>query len=170
MKKLYTTQVDTQLGPLQIICDDSYIIRLLFENDNPNTAHEWMEKYIGSFQLSGENRLSSECADQILAYLEGRVQTFTLPTVLYGSEFEKKIWQGLMKIPYGHTISYQQLAELCAVSGARAVGGAVGRNPIPIIVPCHRVIRSDGTLGGFRGGLANKLTLLKTEGISTFMP
>ena len=106
-------------------------------------------------------------------YFSGRRPDFTPPLNLEGTAFRKEVWQLLLQIPYGKTITYGELAaQLAAHNGlkrmsAQAVGGAVGHNPISIIVPCHRVVGTGGSLTGYAGGLAKKLALLKLEDIDT---
>lgn len=106
-------------------------------------------------------------------YFGGRRPDFTPPLNLEGTAFRKEVWQLLLQIPYGQTTTYGELAaQLAAHNGlkrmsAQAVGGAVGHNPISIIVPCHRVVGTGGSLTGYVGGLAKKLALLKLEGIDT---
>lgn len=163
MKNLYLQEIETVLGKLRILCDDKFIIRLLFENDNLDHSMERLAGYYGEVKICGKSKLTDACAGELQSYLGGKTKHFTVTPFLIGSDFDKRIWAGLGKIPYGCTFSYLALADSCNVKGARAVGSAVGRNPIPVILPCHRVIRSDGGLGGFRGGLKNKRILLKLE-------
>jgi methylated-DNA-[protein]-cysteine S-methyltransferase len=102
---------------------------------------------------------------QLREYFEGRRRAFELACSPDGSPFEQRVWSRLCTIPYGATVSYGAIAqELGLVNGARAVGHANGANPIPIVIPCHRVIGSDGTLTGFGGGLSLKRALLELEG------
>jgi methylated-DNA-[protein]-cysteine S-methyltransferase len=102
--------------------------------------------------------------EQLDAYFHGDLRTFDLPLHMAGTPFQKQVWQGLLTIPYGTTISYAELARRIGRPGAsRAVGAANGRNPIGIIVPCHRVIGADGTLTGYGGGLDRKEWLLAHE-------
>jgi methylated-DNA-[protein]-cysteine S-methyltransferase len=113
----------------------------------------------------------AETIRQLRAYFERELKNFDLPLSLEGTEFQLRVWQNLLAIPYGQTISYGQLA--CRVGnpkGARAVGLANGSNPIPIIVPCHRVIGSNGSLVGYGGGLSNKKALLFLEKQHEFLP
>jgi methylated-DNA-[protein]-cysteine S-methyltransferase len=101
---------------------------------------------------------------QLAAYFAGRLTAFDLPLALHGTEFQRRVWQALQTIPYGTTTTYGQLArQLGMPNGSRAVGLANGRNPIAIIVPCHRVIGADGTLTGYGGGLPRKAALLDFE-------
>jgi methylated-DNA-[protein]-cysteine S-methyltransferase len=102
--------------------------------------------------------------EQLDAYFRGRLHDFELPLRMAGTPFQHQVWEGLRAIPYGETVSYAELARRIGRSGAsRAVGSANGRNPIAIVVPCHRVIAADGTLGGYGGGLDRKEWLLQLE-------
>ena len=105
-----------------------------------------------------------EVVRQLKAYFAGQRTSFELPLVLEGTDFQKKVWIALREIPYGETVSYKKLAEAIGRPKAvRAVGAANGANPIPIIIPCHRVIGNDGSLTGFGGGLPLKKKLLDLE-------
>jgi methylated-DNA-[protein]-cysteine S-methyltransferase len=102
--------------------------------------------------------------EQLASYFDGKLRDFDLPLRMDGTPFQQRVWQGLREIPYGETISYAELARRIGHPGAsRAVGSANGRNPISIVVPCHRVIAADGTLGGYGGGLGRKDFLLQHE-------
>lgn len=103
--------------------------------------------------------------EQLAEYFAGTRRAFDLPLAAAGSAFQRRVWQALGRIPYGATRSYGELArELGVPGGSRAVGSANGRNPIAIVIPCHRVIAEDGTLGGYGGGLWRKRRLLELEG------
>lgn len=103
---------------------------------------------------------------ELTEYFAGERQQFGVPLELYGTPFQKEVWQALCQIPYGQTISYKTLAETLGKPTAfRACANANGKNPISLIVPCHRVIASDGGLGGYTGGLDIKRTLLRLEGV-----
>jgi methylated-DNA-[protein]-cysteine S-methyltransferase len=105
-----------------------------------------------------------ECAKQIDEYFQGNRKTFSLNLIMQGTDFQKSVWRQLRKIPYGTTASYGEVAVAIGnPTACRAVGSANGKNPISIIVPCHRVIGSDGTLTGYGGGLWRKEWLLKHE-------
>lgn len=112
--------------------------------------------------------LAAACR-QLHEYFAGQRQQFTLPLAPQGTKFQQTVWQALRTIPYGQTWSYGQLARQIGKPGAsRAVGAANGRNPIPIIIPCHRVIGADGSLTGFGGGLPTKIALLQLEASPPF--
>lgn len=113
---------------------------------------------------ASSNPVIKETISQLSEYFAGQRQQFHLPLQLQGTEFQKQVWNQLMEIPYGKTISYAELAQAIGNPKAcRAVGSANGKNPIAIIVPCHRVIASDKSLGGYAYGLAVKQHLLKLE-------
>ena len=108
--------------------------------------------------------LSDRAFEQISAYFKGERKEFDFPYALNGTEFQKKVWRALTEIPYGETRSYQQIAEAAGnKKAARAVGMANNKNPIMIVVPCHRVIGANGKLVGYGGGLAMKEALLALE-------
>ena len=108
--------------------------------------------------------LHESCVEQLRDYFDGRLRSFSVSLYLKGTEFQEKVWAELLKIPYGQTRAYAQIAAAVGKPKAsRAVGQAVHNNPIPIIVPCHRVISSSGDLGGFAWGCDKKEYLLKTE-------
>ncbi|SMG23393.1 methylated-DNA--[protein]-cysteine S-methyltransferase [Dethiosulfovibrio salsuginis] len=108
-----------------------------------------------------------DATDQLKAYFAGELKVFDLPLSLEGTPFQLQVWEALRKIPYGETRSYMEMAlSMGNDKACRAVGGANGRNPIPVIIPCHRVVGSNGTLGGYSGGLGLKKRLLSIEGIS----
>ena len=96
-------------------------------------------------------------------YFDGREPDFTPPLAPAGTSFQLTVWKALLKIPYGETVSYGELAARCGIRSARAVGGAVGRNPVSLIVPCHRVVGADGSLTGYAGGIERKKALLDLE-------
>jgi methylated-DNA-[protein]-cysteine S-methyltransferase len=122
----------------------------------PGKAERWVR--------DDEARPFRETKEQIAAYFEGRLTEFDLPLAMDGTEFQRRVWEALREIPYGVTISYGELARRVGnPKGSRAVGLANGRNPISIIVPCHRVIGSNGKLTGYGGGLPRKAALLDFE-------
>ena len=145
------------VGLLQLISDGSALVGLIFiddENIASLTGHtEQREVY--PFQ---------QTVEQLDQYFQGNLQNFDIPILLYGTEFQVRVWNELRNIPFGKTISYKAQAEKVR-SVARAVGLANGQNPIPIIVPCHRVIGANGRLVGYGGGVDRKRALLRFEEI-----
>ena len=113
---------------------------------------------------SGDDLLL-EAAEQLLAYFDGELERFALPLSPGGTEFQRRVWDAVSAIPYGETTSYSALAaSIASPRACRAVGAANGRNPLPIVVPCHRVVGSGGLLTGYGGGLPRKRALLELEG------
>jgi methylated-DNA-[protein]-cysteine S-methyltransferase len=111
-----------------------------------------------------ENRLERQVAHELREYFAGKRKDFTFPIDASGSDFNKRVWERVARIPYGQTVTYGEIArEFEKPGAARAVGTANGRNPIPIVVPCHRVVAAGGKLGGFGGGLPLKRKLLDLE-------
>jgi methylated-DNA-[protein]-cysteine S-methyltransferase len=107
-----------------------------------------------------------ECAQQLGEYFAGTRESFDLPTLPEGTTFQKRVWREISGVPYGATITYAELAKRAGAEGsARAAGAATGRNPIAVIVPCHRIVGSDGSLTGYAGGLGRKTKLLEIEGL-----
>ena len=121
-------------------------------------------KVDGSYGGCGSG-ITDEAFVQLSEYLDGKREVFDLDLEPDGTDFQKDVWNALMRIPYGKTVSYSDVAIASGHPGAvRAVGNAVGRNPIPVIIPCHRVIRADGHIGGYALGTELKIRLLKLEG------
>ena len=116
---------------------------------------------------TGAGAIVRQAEQELREYFAGRRRTFTVKLDLEGTEFQRKAWQAMRKIPFGETISYgEQARKVGKPKAYRAVGSANGKNPIPIIVPCHRVLASDGSLGGYSLGLPMKRRLLALEGVS----
>jgi methylated-DNA-[protein]-cysteine S-methyltransferase len=104
------------------------------------------------------------CARQLAEYFDGKRRDFDLPLASGGTTFQKRVWREIARIPYGETITYTELARRAGSKGAaRAAGAATGRNPVSIVVPCHRVVGTDGSLTGYAGGVDRKARLLKLE-------
>jgi len=148
---------DSPIGSLLIAGDEEAIHLIAFpKNGKPRRPEAgWTESRSGPL---------AEAVRQLREYFAGRRQEFDLPLAPKGTEFQRKVWRKLQEIPYGETISYGELAKRVGnPKASRAVGSANGKNRIPIVIPCHRVIAGDGGLGGFGGGLTTKEKLLALE-------
>jgi methylated-DNA-[protein]-cysteine S-methyltransferase len=134
----------------------------LFEQDGAIVALDW-----GWLPESEESPLLLAARDQLEEYFSGRRTAFDLALSLSGTPFQKRVWAALTAIPFGETRTYAEIA-LAVGSSPRAVGGACGRNPIPVIVPCHRILAANGGLGGYSGidGTETKAALLRLEGVT----
>ena len=144
---------------------ETEIGRLGIAGDGESITNLWFEGYVIPREVEeGESDLLKEAHRQLNAYLAGKLKEFSLPLAPRGTDFQRKVWDALRRIPYGETASYKDIAEAVGKPRAfRAVGMANNRNPIPIIIPCHRVIGSDGSLVGYGGGLDMKRRLLDLE-------
>lgn len=155
---MYAAQYDSPLGRLLLTCEDRGLTGIWFDRELPNQSNP-----------DGHSILRQTEA-WLDAYFRRETPMVEVPLALEGTVFQKKVWQLLLDIPYGQTRSYGQLAqELAAALGkekmsAQAVGQAVGKNPISILIPCHRVVGTKGQLTGYAGGLERKIWLLHHEG------
>lgn len=158
-RALYRSTLETPVGELQITVNhDGVVVEILL----PNRRHA---KASGEPLPPAAARVMQAARAQLSEYFSGERRTFDLPLQAQGSSFERQVWERLLTVPYGATTSYGAIAiDLGLTNGARAVGRANGANPIPIVIPCHRVIGSDGELTGYGGGLPLKRALLELEG------
>ncbi len=140
--------IPSPIGPLTLASDDTHLTALRF----------------GDHGGADATPLLLEAQRQLDAYFSGLLHAFTLPLAYQGTAFQNRVWSALCEIPYGTAISYRELSQRVACpKGFQAVGGANSRNPLPILIPCHRVIAHNGGLGGYSGGLAAKTFLLDLE-------
>ncbi|MFD3514976.1 methylated-DNA--[protein]-cysteine S-methyltransferase [Streptomyces sp. NPDC058657] len=151
------TVIDSPYEPLTLVATDGVLSAVYMVNHRHMPSPETFgDRHDGPFP---------QVVEQLNAYFEGELTEFTLPLHLAGTPFQRSVWEQLLTIPYGETRSYGQLAAQLGKAGAsRAVGLANGKNPISIVVPCHRVIGSGGSLTGYGGGLDRKRALLALEG------
>ncbi|MGW0476334.1 methylated-DNA--[protein]-cysteine S-methyltransferase [Streptomyces coeruleorubidus] len=150
------TVTDSPYGPLTLVADDGVLCGLYMTGQR----HRPSEETFGT----RDDTLFAETEEQLKAYFAGELKEFTVALRLTGTPFQSRVWDRLRRIPYGETRTYGELADaLGAPAASRAVGLANGRNPIGIIVPCHRVIGANGSLTGYGGGLERKQRLLDFE-------
>ena len=156
-----TFDAPTGVGALTVLAEEGAIVGLHFERHRHgpwSLDPEWTR--------DDDDPLLAEARSQLAAFFAGRLTTFDLPLAPAGTEFQRRVWDELRRVPFGQTISYGELARRVGNANAsRAVGLANGRNPIAIVIPCHRVIGSSGALTGFGGGVDVKRALLKHEGV-----
>ncbi len=157
---MVATRFESPIGDLLLTASDSALTGVWFPVKGqvtttlPNEGHRTT------------NDVLARASEQLAEYFAGGRTTFAIPLEPAGTPFQRRVWDALRAIPYGTTLSYSELARrLGDVRATRAVGAANGRNPIPIIVPCHRVVGADGSLTGFGGGLDRKRWLLEHEGV-----
>lgn len=154
------TFMDTPIGKIRVVWGDEGLhgisVGTHVKTDEPSPDWRFSEN------------LRCEATDQLNAYFAGKLRDFDLPLILAGTAFQESVWRALADIPFGQTISYSELAaRVGRPKAVRAVGAANGRNPIPIVLPCHRVIGRAGELRGYGGGIDIKEKLLAHEGVPT---
>jgi methylated-DNA-[protein]-cysteine S-methyltransferase len=158
MRSVIQASMPSPVGPLRLAADDDGLCLIEF----PDPRHPL---HADSGWHDGDNAVLAETRRQLGEYFAGSRRHFDLPLAPRGTPFQLGVWRALATIAYGTTISYRELAgRMGQPSAVRAVGAANGRNPLPIVVPCHRVIGADGSLTGFGGGLPTKRFLLRLEG------
>lgn len=170
MTQLHYVSVDSPVGPLVLCASPQGLCHIEFgppEEAIPRIS-AWAEKHYGvRLEQDADARHSAlrEAAAQLAEYFAGKRRRFEVPLDLRGTPFQRKVWRALADIPYGEIRSYKQIAAAVdSPKAVRAVGGANNRNPVPFIIPCHRVIGTDGALVGYGGGLHIKRFLLQLEG------
>ncbi|MEU9720175.1 methylated-DNA--[protein]-cysteine S-methyltransferase [Streptomyces sp. NPDC047976] len=153
------TVVDSPYGPLTLVAADGVLCGLYMTGQRHRPAEESFGE-----RVADSEEPFPEVRRQLAAYFAGELTEFTVPVRLEGTAFQRSVWEQLVRIPYGQTWSYGQLAaELGKPSASRAVGLANGKNPVGIIVPCHRVIGASGSMTGYGGGIERKVRLLEFE-------
>lgn len=154
---LYYTTMTSPLGKITLVASNEALVALYVKDE------EMPKKALA--KKNDDHKILQKTIKQLNEYFNGKRKDFDLPLSPEGTEFQNKAWGALCKIPYGKVWSYGKQAQfLKAPNAQRAVGGANGKNPIPIIIPCHRVVGSTGKLTGFAGGMEMKVFLLKLEG------
>ena len=155
---LFYKEINSPVGKLRIVASAKTLVAVEWE------AKSAKRKRHDALTFDPRHPILREAERQLGEYFAGKRTRFDLPLEAHGSEFQKKVWRALEKIPYGKTRSYLDLAKaIHSPKACRAVGAANGRNPLPIVVPCHRVIGADGKLTGFAGGVERKAMLLAHE-------
>ena len=165
MVKLYKKRINTPIGEMLAIATDEAICMLDFV-DSKNWLHdqEILVKHYGATQVDEDSLLLSELEKQLREYFAKERKEFSLPLALVGTSFQEEVWKVLQTIPYGEVRSYKEQATAVGnPKGVRAVANANGKNRISIVIPCHRVIGSDGTLTGYASGIERKQFLLDLE-------
>lgn len=155
---LFLTHYASPLGPILLAADETGLTGLWFE------GQKYFPSFLGVDYQEQETPILTETVRWLDVYFSGKDPGFLPPLHPQGSPFRQTVWDILLTIPRGQTITYGEIARLLGVCCAQAVGGAVGHNPISILIPCHRVVGSDGSLTGYAGGLDRKTRLLQLEG------
>ena len=148
---------DSPLGPITLCSDGTALTAVVFP------GQKFEENYIPADAVFGNSPVLEETKIWLFRYFDGEIPDSLPPIAPKGTPFQQQVWQKLLEISYGKTMSYGELAKALGCKSAQAVGGAVGRNPISILIPCHRVVGADGSLTGYAGGVEKKEFLLAIE-------
>lgn len=161
-ENIYFKKWKSPVGDLFLYANQTHLLGLLFAGDSTDFL-----KHLKSAKITAKtNPVLKKVVLQLNEYFSGQRKKFNVPVLLLGTDFQKKVWAELARVPFGKTITYkEQAVRINSAKAVRAVGAANGKNPIAIIIPCHRVIGSSGKLVGYAGGMKMKSDLLKTEGV-----
>lgn len=164
-KTLFSFTVETPLGSMQALSDDTHLFLLEFVDQKGLAKKiDRIAQKAGALVKTGEPKNKKVLEKELKAYFEGTLKTFTIPLLALGTPFQERVWKELKKILHGETRAYAQVASAIGKPTAfRAVAGANSKNPLSILIPCHRVINTDGKMGGYSGGLSRKKWLLDHE-------
>lgn len=161
--KYSISKLSSPIGELNIICSKEYLLFLTFEKLKYSQFNQFKDKYL-TYEYKGTYPVIYKVTNQLNEYFNKERTEFSIPIKLFGTDFQRSVLMTIKNIPYGATFSYSKIAKLINnPKSCRAVGNAAGKNPIPIIIPCHRVIKKDNSIGGFTGDLEIKKYLLNFE-------
>jgi O-6-methylguanine DNA methyltransferase len=164
METLHIARANSPIGPFRIASTAAGLAYVELPHSSGRGMRDWMERYVPEHRCVDEVGPNRAAIDQILEYLASERTDFDVPLDLRGTPFQRAVWDVLLKIPYGETCSYAEVARAIGRPNAqRAVGSANNANPVSLVVPCHRVIAADGSLGGYGGGQDLKARLLAME-------
>lgn len=162
---VFCTSFESKIGLIYIASTDMGVCKVALPRQSKREFLRWLRENFKDNEVVDNNSKNREVIDQLSRYFNGRLAKFTLPVDLRGTPFQLRVWKELTKISYGTTISYKQLAKRLGTSrGFQAMGRANAANPVPIIVPCHRVVGANGSLVGYASGVKTKEFLLRLEG------
>ena len=157
--------IRSRIGTIRVAATQRGVCKIALGKEIALDFYRWLERHVGQApRKPARSGIVVLALDQIAEYLDGRRREFDLPLDVRGTDFQRRVWAAVAAIPYGETRTYAEIARAMGRPAAvRAVGAANGANPLPLVVPCHRVIGSDGSLTGYGGGLAVKQKLLEME-------
>jgi methylated-DNA-[protein]-cysteine S-methyltransferase len=164
---IYYDEMPSPIGTLVLAATESGLCSIDFGSwkDNEERLRKWSDRYFQGMEWVLNSCKLQPVSEQLHAYFAGSKKPFDMAIDLQGTPFQKRVWEALQKVPYGATASYKEIAAVIGSPNAvRAIGGANNRNPIPIVIPCHRIIGASGELIGYGGGLHVKKHLLQLEG------
>ncbi len=162
---VYCTSFESKIGLIYVASTEKGVCKVSVPRQTKRDFFRWLRDNFDDSEVADNKSRNRDVIDQLARYFNGKLAKFTVNIDLIGTPFQVRVWRELCKIPYGTTISYKQLAKRLGTSrGFQAVGRANAANPVAIIVPCHRVLGTDGSLVGYASGVKTKEFLLKLEG------
>jgi O-6-methylguanine DNA methyltransferase len=165
MEKIFFTSFDSKIGTIYVASTEIGVCKISIPAQTKKEFLAWLQKHGNGAEVTESTSKNRQIIDEIHRYLDRRLVKFHSKLDPLGTEFQRSVWEQLKRIKYGETITYKQLAHRVGIAkGYQAVGRANGSNPLPIVVPCHRVIGSDSKLVGYAAGLKTKEFLLRLEG------
>lgn len=163
--KVYCTSFESKIGRIYVASTDRGVCKISVPREARKDFFDWLKRHFDVDSIIDNRSKNKEVIDQLNRYFNGKLAKFTVPVDLIGTPFQLRVWKELARIPYGITSTYKHVSrKVSAPKGFQAVGRAAGQNPLPIIVPCHRVLGANGAMVGYSCGVKTKELLLRLEG------
>lgn len=163
--KVYCTSFESKIGRIYVASTDRGVCKISVPREARKDFFDWLKKHFNVDSIIDNRSKNKEVIDQLNRYFNGKLAKFTVPIDLIGTPFQLRVWRELARIPYGVTATYKHVSrKVSAPKGFQAVGRATGQNPLPIIIPCHRVLGANGAMVGYSCGVRTKELLLRLEG------
>lgn len=163
MQNIFIDFFDSPIGTIYVLSSSKGLFKISFSKKD---IKSFIQKYFSNYQISHNNKINQKVLKFLTAYFNKKNISIDIPIFMKGTEFQQKVWLELLKIPYGTIVTYKDIAKnLNLNKGYQAIGQANSKNPFPILIPCHRVVKTDGNLGGYSCGVSKKRYLLNFEGI-----
>ena len=164
-RKVYCTSFESKIGRIYVASTENGVCKISVPKESRKDFFDWLKQHFDVDEIFDNHSKNKEVVDQLNRYFSGKLAKFTLPVDLIGTPFQLRVWKELSRVPYGVTSAYKHVArKVSAAKSFQAVGRATGQNPLPIIIPCHRVLGSNGALVGYSCGVKTKELLLRLEG------
>ena len=163
MKNVFLDLFDSPIGTIYVLSSSKGLLKISFSKKD---IKYFIQKHFNNYKISNNNIINRKVLKFLNAYFNRKRISIDIPIFMKGTEFQQKVWLELLKIPYGTVITYKDIAKKLKLNkGYQAIGQANSKNPFPILIPCHRVVKTDGNLGGYSCGISKKRFLLNFEGI-----
>ncbi len=163
--KIYCASFEAPIGVIYIASTEKGLCKIALPKDGKSSFFSWINENFSPEEIVDDRKKNSSAIRQLNEYFIGKRTKFDLDVDLVGTPFQQKTWTEVAKTPYGTITTYKQIAKRIRTKGFRAVGATIGKNPLPIVIPCHRVIGSNSKLVGYAGGIRLKEFLLRLEGV-----